>query len=267
MPARSSMRSTGSCYEFMPPMHPQRTSDSRGDVSSRRSRSSSGAGRPTAMAGGCACHRSATPSTFGALARSSVAKCVRSRFTSRSILAGWFASVSSTLSPTFIADAQAHGVPTIRDSIRAACKAGRDNCERKNPQGRCCLGNVGLVLKSAPAPPTDGGDGDCCAADGASSSHHQSGDAPDDAGRVGLIASSGAVVVALLASACCWLPLVALGLGASVAGVGGVLRGMAGPAADSGNLLGRRRFLLVVPDPSLRPRRYLRRAGPTCSTS
>lgn len=45
-----------------------------------------------------------------------------------------------------VADLQAD--PTIRDAIAAACKAGEDDCPRKNPQGRCCLGNVGAVLKT-----------------------------------------------------------------------------------------------------------------------
>ncbi len=47
------------------------------------------------------------------------------------------------------ADARAHGTSTIRASIAAACKAGLDDCERKNPQGRCCLGDVGGVVKEA----------------------------------------------------------------------------------------------------------------------
>lgn len=38
------------------------------------------------------------------------------------------------------------GSPSIRESIKAACKAGRDRCAVENPQGRCCLGNVGQVI-------------------------------------------------------------------------------------------------------------------------
>lgn len=47
------------------------------------------------------------------------------------------------------ADAGSDSGSTIRSSIRAACGEGRDDCVRKNPQGRCCLGNVALVLKNA----------------------------------------------------------------------------------------------------------------------
>ncbi len=43
----------------------------------------------------------------------------------------------------------AKGHSTIRDSVRDACRAGLDDCERNNPQGRCCLGNIGLVVKDA----------------------------------------------------------------------------------------------------------------------
>ena len=41
------------------------------------------------------------------------------------------------------------GSSTAQASIKAACKLGKDDCERKNPQGRCCLGNVGIVIKDA----------------------------------------------------------------------------------------------------------------------
>lgn len=47
------------------------------------------------------------------------------------------------------ADVYANGTSMIQASIRAECRAGRDDCERKNPQGRCCLGNVVRVVKRA----------------------------------------------------------------------------------------------------------------------
>lgn len=43
--------------------------------------------------------------------------------------------------------------------------------------------------------------------------------APGD--KAGLVSSAGAVVAAILASACCWLPLTLVALGASTAGVSG----------------------------------------------
>ena len=130
------------------------------------------------------------------------------------------------------ADVVANGTSTIQASIKAACKAGQDDCERKNPQGRCCLGNVGKVVKrAAPAGDDEAPATGCCSAKSAAE-HAESCCAPDDAvpdepaptadtsARSGLFASGGALVAAVLSSACCWLPLAAIGLGASSAGVG-----------------------------------------------
>jgi hypothetical protein len=63
------------------------------------------------------------------------------------------------------ADVAANGTSTIHESIKAECTAGRDDCERKNPQGRCCLGNVGLVVKQATVDDADRGGTGCCDAD------------------------------------------------------------------------------------------------------
>jgi len=131
------------------------------------------------------------------------------------------------------ADVAANGTSTVQASIKAECKAGRDECATKNPQGRCCLGNVGRVVKGA-APPNDGSGEPvggcrgtepaaeeaepCCAPDAAVSK--ASGAPAATAARSGLFASGGALVAAVLSSACCWLPLAAIGLGASTAGVG-----------------------------------------------
>lgn len=132
------------------------------------------------------------------------------------------------------ADVAANGTSTIQASIKAACKAGQDDCERKNPQGRCCLGNVGQVVKRS-TPADGGGDGGsaggCCGAE-ATAEEADSCCAPkaavsaepaptaDTSTRSGLFASCGALVAAVLSSACCWLPLAAIGLGASSAGMG-----------------------------------------------
>lgn len=99
-------------------------------------------------------------------------------------------------------DVRLHGHSEIQGSIQAACRAGRHDCERKNPEGRCCLGHVGQVVRAAsagaagaaPPPPL-----------------------PPSRTRW---AAGGAVVAALLSSACCWLPLAALSLGVSSAGLG-----------------------------------------------
>lgn len=62
-----------------------------------------------------------------------------------------------------LADLREHGESTIRASIQSACKAGRDECRLRNPQGRCCLGNVGKVLKRASA--SDDTRHGCCGGD------------------------------------------------------------------------------------------------------
>jgi copper chaperone CopZ len=130
------------------------------------------------------------------------------------------------------ADVAANGMSTIQASIKAACTAGQDDCKRKNPQGRCCLGNVGHVVKRATPVATDGTQATgccgaeagaepaeaCCAPKAAVSA--EPAPAADTSARSGLFASGGALVAAVLSSACCWLPLVAIGLGASSAGVG-----------------------------------------------
>ena len=57
------------------------------------------------------------------------------------------------------------GVSRIAAEIKARCTQGLDDCERHNPQGACCLGNVQHVFRAAaaagPAPETEDG-GDCC---------------------------------------------------------------------------------------------------------
>lgn len=45
-------------------------------------------------------------------------------------------------------DLAAKGTTDIPDRIRAQIKAGRCDCERMNPQGACCLGNVAAAVKS-----------------------------------------------------------------------------------------------------------------------
>lgn len=142
------------------------------------------------------------------------------------------------------ADVAEHGKSTIRASIKAECKAGRDDCEKKNPQGRCCLGNVGQVLKGAavPSDATEGAaDDEACCRSAATSETAESCCAPqavtkdgpsassDTTARSGLLACGGALVAAILSSACCWLPLAAIGLGASSAGLGAFFEAWRGP--------------------------------------
>lgn len=120
---------------------------------------------------------------------------------------------------------RATGGSTVPADIKAQCAKGLDACERNNPQGSCCLGNVQKVVKAAQAslaiPPNseDAIEAACdgCCAPAETAQHTDSSDKPPRAGWFGL----GAVFSAVLASACCWLPLVLLAFGASAAGVAG----------------------------------------------
>ena len=47
------------------------------------------------------------------------------------------------------AEIEATGRSTVIDQIKAQVKAGNCYCEVTNPQGSCCLGNVGRVVKEA----------------------------------------------------------------------------------------------------------------------
>ena len=104
---------------------------------------------------------------------------------------------------------------TIFNEIKDQCKAGKDKCEENNPQGSCCLGNVSAVIKD-----TEKTSGkkmkaalDCCASNPKPEIKSKD--------KKGIIFAIGALVAALLSSACCWLPLVLLMFGASAAGISG----------------------------------------------
>ena len=45
--------------------------------------------------------------------------------------------------------AQIAAAPSLQATIVAACRAGKAACELKNPEGRCCLGQVAAVIRSA----------------------------------------------------------------------------------------------------------------------
>lgn len=113
------------------------------------------------------------------------------------------------------------GVPA---DIKAKCKAGLDECETKNPQGACCLGNVLSLVKQAKGTPRTPEENCCSGATcggGASRQPLERTPETTTADRTGLLAAGGALSAAALSSACCWLPLALIGFGASAAGVGG----------------------------------------------
>ena len=103
---------------------------------------------------------------------------------------------------------------TIFNEIKDQCKAGKDKCEENNPQGSCCLGNISAVIKVTEK--TTGkkikAASDCCAPKPKAIKLKD---------KKGIIFAIGAVLAALLSSACCWLPLVLLFFGASAAGISG----------------------------------------------
>lgn len=85
-------------------------------------------------------------------------------------------------------DVHRHGSSTLRATIAAACAAGQDDCARKNPQGRCCLGDLDRLVARASTPddepdccraPTGAGASACCGGAGEADPHA---DAPHTTG-------------------------------------------------------------------------------------
>lgn len=96
------------------------------------------------------------------------------------------------------------GDSTVPADIAEKCRQGLDRCEETNPQGSCCLGNARSVAadaqrRSEKEPPVES-------------------KSRDNSQRAGLLSAGGALVTAVLSSACCWLPLAAVAAGGSVAG-------------------------------------------------
>jgi copper chaperone CopZ len=112
------------------------------------------------------------------------------------------------------AEVAATGTSKIPDNITEKCRQGLHDCERKNPQGSCCLGVVRAALKEAQA---SGSRSAVTDEEGCCPSPSQSPERPS----TGRLAAGGAIVSAILSSACCWLPLTLLAFGASAAGVSG----------------------------------------------
>ena len=122
------------------------------------------------------------------------------------------------------------GQCTVLQQIQAAMKSQGCRCEQTNPLGRCCLATVQAVIEQArrrlgqdaAAAQSAAEPACCCCCDPGA-------DAPPADGqldavvaqRAGVLATGGSIVAAVLSSACCWLPLAAIALGFSVAGVAG----------------------------------------------
>ena len=61
-----------------------------------------------------------------------------------------------------IDDVRKNEAPTLQASITDACRRGLDECEEKNPEGRCCLANVAAVIRMAKGSPAPESELDCC---------------------------------------------------------------------------------------------------------
>ena len=102
--------------------------------------------------------------------------------------------------------------------IRAKMKDPGCRCETENPSGSCCLGSVAKGLKVAQLDLNMNPDDDApsVAASRATSSGPTT-------GRGEKIATAGTLISAIMASSCCWLPLVLLAVGVSGAGIASTL--------------------------------------------
>jgi copper chaperone CopZ len=121
------------------------------------------------------------------------------------------------------------------EDIRAKMKNPGCRCETENPSGSCCLGSVAKGIKIAqeelnmhnsevrtPANPAS-----LRGAGTGQPYDNGQGAVPSDSAREGqpkergaFLATLGAVLTAIMGSACCWLPLLLIAFGFSAAGVG-----------------------------------------------
>jgi len=113
---------------------------------------------------------------------------------------------------TIIGELQTKGRSEALEDIRAKMKDPGCHCETANPSGSCCLGSVTKGIQIAKEEL------------GMSSSNLTSEKpAISSTGRAEKIAKFGTLASAVMASACCWLPLVLLAVGVSGAGIASTL--------------------------------------------
>jgi copper chaperone CopZ len=103
---------------------------------------------------------------------------------------------------TITEELRTKGQSDALEDIRRKMKDPGCSCEVKNPSGSCCLGTVAKGIETAKAElnPTK-----------------------SSGNRAETISKVGTVLSAIMASSCCWLPLLLLAFGVSGAGIAGVL--------------------------------------------
>lgn len=120
------------------------------------------------------------------------------------------------------AQVEATGESKVLDDIRTKLRGGCW-CETKNPQGACCLSVVSKCIADAKTRfgfskatnMRNNEHQECCGPAVRASAEA----GPVHAQRAGLWAAGASALSALLASVCCWLPLLLLAFGVSAAGV------------------------------------------------
>jgi hypothetical protein len=124
------------------------------------------------------------------------------------------------------AEVAATGTSKVADQITDKCRQRLDRCKETNPQGSCCLGNVRRAIKEAQAL-RSGEPAAAVVAAGQAQAESCCVPGVEPARttafrrNTSLWAIGGAVVSAVLSSACCWLPILLIAFGASAAGVAG----------------------------------------------
>lgn len=98
---------------------------------------------------------------------------------------------------------QTTGNSTIPEQIKEHCRKGEDRCSETNPQGGCCLGNVAAITKPLLE--------DKSTMMKTTLEQVVQKKVVDSS----IIAQVGAFITALMASACCWLPLLLVSFGIS----------------------------------------------------
>ena len=100
------------------------------------------------------------------------------------------------------AELLALGKTAAAEDVRAKMADPGCSCPTTNPSGACCLGTVKAGVEAARA---------------------ELNSAPPSGNKAESISKVGTLVSAIMASACCWLPLVLLAFGVSGAGIAGAL--------------------------------------------